>query len=195
MPRRLSFIHNLQTEMKSQMNALQQGLDTKPAFPQGFPAWRAIAWAGQIASQLSDSRPEDSGGHQRGSLIGLCSYHCKELGIEHLTSATLRLSTCQVAQLQQTDGQRRQQAQQADQTIDTLHLALFETASGFQTLVIVFYNPAMLIPSHPLPSLFERCGGDRGQQNPFQGFFSSGVCSSQTRMAHTANGSLFPRGS
>ncbi len=31
------------------MNALKQRLDTKPAFPQGFPAGRTIAMAGQIA--------------------------------------------------------------------------------------------------------------------------------------------------
>src|SRR5262249_27033781 len=34
----LSFIHNLQTELSAEMNALQQHLDTQPASPQGFPA-------------------------------------------------------------------------------------------------------------------------------------------------------------
>jgi hypothetical protein len=33
--------------MRSQVNALKQRLDTKPAFPQGFPTRRTIAPLGQ----------------------------------------------------------------------------------------------------------------------------------------------------
>ena len=169
----LSFIHKLQTEMKSQMNALQQGLDAKPALPQGFPTGRTIAPAGQIAAHLGNGLPEGSCGHARRHLTGLSGNNGEQVGIEHLASGTLRVSTCKVSQVQQTDCQRRQQAQQADQAGGGLHLALFETASSFETLVIVFHDPAVFIPPHPLPGLLEGRGGDRGQQNPFQGLFPS----------------------
>jgi len=34
--RMLSLLHKLQTEVKSEMNALKQGLDSQPAFPERF---------------------------------------------------------------------------------------------------------------------------------------------------------------
>jgi hypothetical protein len=71
----LSFIHILQTKMRSQVNALKQRLDTKPTFPQGFPTERTLALAGQIAAHLCHGFPGSSCGHQRGSLISLCCHN------------------------------------------------------------------------------------------------------------------------
>jgi hypothetical protein len=70
-------------------------------------------------------------------LARLSGHNNEQIRIEQRMSGTLRVSTCQVAQLQQTDCQWGQQAQQTDQTVGTLHLTLFETASGFETLMIV----------------------------------------------------------
>jgi hypothetical protein len=136
--------------MRSQMNALKQRLDAKPAPPQGFPTGRTIAMAGQIAPHLGNGLPEGSSGHQSGSLTSLYCHNDEKIRIEDLAGGTLRLSTRNISQLQQADGQWRQQAQQADQTGGARPLALFETASGFETLVIVLHDPAVLIPSHSL---------------------------------------------
>jgi hypothetical protein len=132
--------------MKSQMNALKQRLDTKPALPQGFPTGRTIATAGQIASHVCDGRALGSCRHLCGSLTSLCSNNGEQIGFEDGVRGTLRFSAPQVSQVQQTNSQGREVAQQADQTIGALHLALFETASGFETLVIVFHERAVLIP-------------------------------------------------
>jgi hypothetical protein len=61
-----------------------------------------------------------------------------------------------------------------DQTVSALHLTFFETAPGFETLVIVFHDPAVLIPPDALPGLLERRRGNRGHQKPFQRLFSGG---------------------
>src|SRR5215472_16884238 len=138
--KQLSFIHNLQTEISSQMNALQQRLNVKPAFPQGFPTRRTITLSCQIAAHLGHSLPEGFCGHQSRSLTGLCGHNGEHIGFEDLLSVPLRVATRKVLQLQQAYSERRQQAQQADQTIGALDLASFETASGFETLVIVFHD-------------------------------------------------------
>jgi hypothetical protein len=57
-------------------------------------------------------------------LTDLCGHNGQHISIEDLASGTLRVSTCQVSQLQQTDWKLRQQAQQTDQTGSGLHLAL-----------------------------------------------------------------------
>ena len=168
----LSFIHKLQTEMKSEMNALKQGLNAKPALPQSFPTRRAITTAGQIATHLGDGFPERLGRHLGGRLTSLRGHYGEYVSIQNLLSGSLRLPARQVAQLQQTNGQRRQEAQQAFQTVNRLNLALFEMAAGFETLMIVLYDPAMLIPIHSLPGLFQSQCRHRGQQHPFQRLFS-----------------------
>src|SRR5215471_21825938 len=154
------------------MNALQQGLDAKPALPQGFPAGRPITTPGQIAAHLRDSFPESLARHPRGRLSGLRCNNGEQVSLQNFLSGPLRLPTRQVAQLQQADGQWRQEAQQADQAVSTLHLASFEAASRFETLVIILYDPAVFIPPNALPGLLKRRGGHRGQQNPFQGLLS-----------------------
>ncbi len=173
-PLRLTFIHNLQTELKSEMNALQQRLDMEPALPQSFPTGRTITLAGQIAAQLGDGLPEGSCSHQRGSLTYLRCHNGKQIRIEDLLRRALRLTTGQIPQAEQTDCQWRQQAQQANQTVGALDLARFELAARFEALVVVLHDPAALIPPDALPGLLERRGRDRGHQNPFQRLFSAG---------------------
>src|SRR5207247_1494787 len=47
-------------------------------------------------------------------------------------------------------------------------LPLLNATPTFEALMIVLDQPPMPIPVHPLPRLFERGGGHRGQQQPFQ---------------------------
>src|SRR2546430_9641110 len=61
-----TYIHNLQTELRNEMNTLQQGLQPQPTSPQGFPTWWTIMAAGQIPSHTSDCLPEGSRGHAGG---------------------------------------------------------------------------------------------------------------------------------
>lgn len=82
-----------------------------------------------------------------------------------------------------------------DQAVNGLQLPLFDATPTFQALVIILDQPPMPIPVHALPRLFERRGGNRGHQQPFQRFLSAlRACSSQTRMTHTLKGSLPVRG-
>ena len=156
------------------MNALKQGLDAEPPFPQGFPAGRPITSASQIASQLCDGFPEGSRRHPCRRLTCLCGNNGKQIGFDGLVSRTLRFPSGKVSQLQQTHGQGRQQPQQPYQALSALDLALFQPASRFETLMILLHDPAVLIPPDALPGLLERRRGDRGQQNPLQRLFSGG---------------------
>ena len=107
-------------------------------------------------------------------LTGLCCHKGEQVCIEDLVSRTLRLTAGQIPQVQQTDCQWRQQPQQADQTVSALDLTRFETAPRFETLVVVFHDPAVLIPPDALPGLLKRRRGDRGHQDPFQRLFAGG---------------------
>ena len=115
------------------MNAFEQGLNAKPPFPKGFPTRRSITTASQIAAHLGDGFPERLRCHGSGRLVGLRGHNGKDVGFQHFTGGALRSLSSQVSQLQQTDRQRRQEAKQTFQPIDTLYLALFEMASRFET--------------------------------------------------------------
>jgi hypothetical protein len=86
-------------------------------------------------------------------LTGLCSHTSEQIRIEDLASRTLRVATGKISEVQQPDWEFRQETEQADQTFSALHLPLFETTPGFETLVIVFYDPAKLIPADALGNL------------------------------------------
>jgi hypothetical protein len=148
--RKLSFIHKLQTEMSSKMNALKQGLDAEPPFPQGFPAGRPITSASQIASQLCDGLTSGSRRHPCRRLTRLCGNNGKQIGFDGLVSRTLRFPSGKVSQVQQTHGQCRQQPQQPYQALSALDLALFQPASRFERLQILLHDPAVLIPPDAL---------------------------------------------
>ena len=81
------------------------------------------------------------------------------------------------------------------QAINARPLPLFNATPAFETVMIVLNQPSMSIPLDQLPRLFERGGGDRGRQDPFQWLLSARrACSSQTRTTHTVIGSLLARG-
>jgi hypothetical protein len=80
-------------------------LDAKPTFPEGFPTRRTIALAGQVATHLCHGLPENSGGQQRGNLIGLCRHYCEQIRIEDFVRWAFRFKTGKIAQLQQTNCQ------------------------------------------------------------------------------------------
>ncbi|MEO9027398.1 MAG: hypothetical protein ABI413_01130 [Ktedonobacteraceae bacterium] len=104
---------------------LQAGLNAKPTLPQGFPTGRTITTAGQIAAHLGDGFPERLRGHSGGRLTGLRCHNGEDIGIQHLRSGLLWFQSDEVSPLQQAHRQWRQEAEQALQPINTLHLALF----------------------------------------------------------------------
>ncbi len=59
----LILTHILQTEVKSQVNALKKRLQREPAFPDSPPSRRTVMGACQIATQTSDLCPESAKGH------------------------------------------------------------------------------------------------------------------------------------
>src|SRR5262245_20521392 len=100
----LSFIHNLQMEMKSEMSAIKQCLDVKPAFPKRFPTGRPITTTAQIASQLGYGFPESSGGHVRRIVTCGGRNQSKQILFHHDACRTFWVLPCQAPQLQQTHG-------------------------------------------------------------------------------------------
>src|SRR5712692_1707202 len=170
----LTCTHILQTEVKSKMNALNKGLQVKPAFPQGFPARWAIRLAGLIAAHACHLRPEAAPGQSQGGLTSACSDDRQRFGFNSLCGWEIWGRSRQIAQLQQAHGYRRHQSQQADQTIGTLHLSLFDPTARFEALMIVFNRPATARPVGPRPCLFTGSHRDRGEQDPLQGLFAFG---------------------
>lgn len=63
-PGRLTLTHILQTELKSKVNAFQEGLQGEPAFPNGSPARRTIMGTSQITTQACDFPPEGADSHR-----------------------------------------------------------------------------------------------------------------------------------
>src|SRR6266702_7425906 len=55
-----------------------------------------------------------------------------------------------------------------DQAVNRRPLPFFNATAACEALVIVLDQPAMPIPVHALPRLFERGGGHRGKPHPFQ---------------------------
>lgn len=131
------------------MDALKQSLQVNPAFPEGFPARRAIALAGQVASHACDLDPELAHRHGKRRLAGASSYHSHRLWLAHFLCMTLWGRTREITPLHQAHGEGREQAQPADQAICTVHLAFLDAASGLQTLVILLDHEAELATSPP----------------------------------------------
>src|SRR6266849_7089214 len=164
----LILTHILQTEMKSKVNAFKKRLQRKPAFPDRPPSRRTIMGTSQIATQACYLRPEGADGHRGRRVSRALGHHRQHQRLNYLVSRALWLRTRERPDLQQAHRQRGQQSQQTDQTINGLQLPLLNTTATFEALMIVLNQPAMLIPVDPLPRLFERGGGHRGQQDPFQ---------------------------
>src|SRR5258708_3647558 len=172
MAKALILTHILQTEVKSKMSALKQRLQGEPTFPDGSPARRTIMGACQIATQACDFRPEGAQCHAGGRLTATLGQDRKHQRINDLRSRALWCFTSVVTHLQQAHGQRRQQTQQAHQTVNARPLSVLNATAAFQTLVLVLHTPATTVPVHTLPCLCERRRGDRGQQKPFQRLLS-----------------------
>jgi len=92
--------------------------------------------------------------------------------LNHLVSRALWVFTSGGTYLQQAHSKRGQQTQQAYQASNRGPLSLLNATPTFEALMIILDEPTMPIPVHPLPGLFERRGGDRGEQNPFQRLLS-----------------------
>src|SRR6266566_9477562 len=162
----------LQTEVKSKMNALKKGLQREPAFPDGSPARRTIMGTSQIATQACHFCPEGADGHRGRRLTAALGQHGQHQRLNHLVSWALWVFTSAGTHLHQAHGKRRQQTQQADQTVNALQLPLFNATPTFEALVIILDQPSVSIPVHTLPRVFERGGGDRGHQDPLQWLLS-----------------------
>src|SRR5260370_26667311 len=85
----LILTHNLQTEMKSKVNAIQEGLQREPAFPNGSPSRRTIMGTSQIATQACDFYPEGANGHSGRRLSKALGYHRHHHGLNHLLNPAL----------------------------------------------------------------------------------------------------------
>src|SRR6266516_4446272 len=158
----------LQTEVKNKMSALEKRLQREPAFPDGSPSWRTIMGARQIAPQACHFRPEGAHRHGQRRPASALGQHGQHHRLNYLVSRALWVFPSAGTHLQQAHGQRGQQTQQAYQAINGLQWPLLNATPTFKALMIVLDQPLMPIPVHSLPRLFERRGGNRGQQDPFQ---------------------------
>src|SRR5690349_17480828 len=135
MAKALILTHILQTEVKSQVNALKKRLQREPPFPDGPPSGGTVMGACQIATQTSHLCPESAHCHGSRRLARTLGQDGKHQRINHLTSRALRILTGSSTQLQQAYGKRRQQTQQAYQAINTLQLSLLNATPAFEALV------------------------------------------------------------
>ncbi len=134
----LILTHNLQTEVKSKVNALKKRLQREPAFPDGSPARRTIMGACQIATQVCHFRPKRTHRHGSRRVTRTLGQHRQHQRINDLRSRTLWVFTSASTHLQQAHGKRGQQTQQTDQALNRLQLPFFNATAAFETLVIVF---------------------------------------------------------
>ena len=99
----------LQTEVKSQMSALNKRLQREPAFPDGSPARRAIMGACQIATQAGYLRPEGAHRHACRRAATQLRQDGQHQRLNHLLSWALGVLPSHRTHLQQAHGQRGQQ--------------------------------------------------------------------------------------
>ena len=134
------------------MDALQKHLQVKPAFPEGFPARRAIALAGQVASHARDLDPEVAHRQSGRRLTGARRHKSHQVWVDHFLCTTLWGRTREITQLQQPHSKGREYPQQADQALCALQLTLLDATARFQALVILLDHPARPIPVRPRPA-------------------------------------------
>src|SRR6266581_353669 len=156
------------------MNAFEQCLDVQPSFPQGLPAWRAIAFATQVAARARNGIPTLLNRHCFTRPMIQMSYDLYDLGRQHLACQLIGMLPGCRAQLHQAYRHGRQQSQQGTQSGVLLDLTLLNAATRFESLMEIFDHPAGTIPLHPLLGLLTRLGGNRGEQDPFQCFHPFG---------------------
>ena len=108
-PQGLILTQILQTEVKSQMSALNKRLQREPAFPDGSPARRAIMGACQIATQAGYLRPEGAHRHARRRAATQLRQDGQHQRLNHLLRWVLGVLPSHRTHLQQAHSQRGQQ--------------------------------------------------------------------------------------
>src|SRR2546423_5949543 len=156
------------------MNTFEQGLDMQPSAPQGFPPWGSIAFAAQIPTIAGNGMPTLLDGHRLGKPMIQMSYDSHDVRWQDLASRLRGILSGGSSQLYQAHGHGSQQAQDGAQPFIVLHLTLLDLAAGFESLMKVFDHPAGTIPVDPLLRVLKRLGGDRTEQDPFEGFHTFG---------------------
>ncbi len=142
--------------MKRKVNAFQERLQREPAFPNGSPTGRTIMGTRKTSHPgvrlLSEIRADSHRGRRVSR--ALC-HHRQHQRLKHLVSWALGFGTRVSTDLQQAYGQRGQQTQQADQTVNGRPLPFFNATATFEALMIVFHQPPMSIPLDPLGILVQ----------------------------------------
>src|SRR5262249_36747308 len=151
------------------VDALKQRGLREPAFPDGSPPRRPIMGAWKT-SHPGVPPPSEIRAHRHGGwrLTRALGQNRKPQRLNQRLRRTLGFETRVATDLQQAYGQRGQQAQQADQTVNGLQLPFFYATATCEALMIVLNQPPMSIPLDPLPGLFKRRGGHRGHQEQFR---------------------------
>jgi len=93
MSKDLILTHNLHLEVKSELNALKECLQAKPAFPDGSPSSWPIMRASKIATHASHECPERANRHGCRRLLKVLGDHCEHQRLNHLGRWTLRVFT------------------------------------------------------------------------------------------------------
>ena len=179
------------------MDALQKHLQVKPAFPEGFPARRAIALAGQIASHACDLDPEVAHRQSGRRLTSARRHQSHNVWVEHFLCTTLWGRTREITQLRTS----AQQGERASPTSGSSALRFAADAPGYD-------SPFSGIGDTPRSRSRARYQSARCQASWQQvtsrevskihssGSSPSGVSSSHTRTTHTGKGgSVLRRGS
>src|SRR6266699_5438635 len=165
----LTIIHkSRRREGSREMDAFQNRLDIQPPTPQGLPSGGTIALAVEIAAEAGHGTPQGMGTHgclgafgQPGDdLHHLVGHHCGRRGLWRALG--------DLAQAQQAQGGRRQDAQQAPQRRHAAQLAVLDLTAGLEHVMEVFQHPAPAVPLHPFPGLLQAGDRDAADQEPFQ---------------------------
>src|SRR2546423_5433573 len=104
------------------MNAFQPCLDMQPSSPQGFPPWRAIAFAAQIAAIAGNGMPTWLDRHRRSRAVIQMRHHLDDLKWQHLACWLLGILPGCSSQLHPAHGHGGQEPQYRAQALRVLDL-------------------------------------------------------------------------
>src|SRR5436305_8880424 len=140
---------------RGQMDTLQKSVNMKPALPMSLPARRTVPFAPRVAALACDSIPALLRRKFCHCHLGQIGHQLYDLVWHRLTGGRLWRQTSDCTQLQEADSYRSKQAQETPQSLIGLQLSLFNAASCFKALMIVFHDPTSSIPINSLPSLLD----------------------------------------
>lgn len=123
-PSGLILTHNLQLEVKSELNPLKKCLQGKPALPDRSPSRRTIVGTCQIASHTCHLHPKSTQRHAHRRVTRTLSQHSKRHRLNQLGCKAFWVLASVGTYLQQAHGKRRQQPQQTYQAVHRLQLPL-----------------------------------------------------------------------